>query len=251
VQNGKDVMTSEEAGSDHLLIDRFDRIALLTLNRPQARNALDSALIAALRAGVATAEADTSVDVVVITGADPAFCAGLDLQEMSDPDSELHRSLVDGSAPRAPWEPGAKPVIGAINGPCITGGLEIALHCDFLVASDRARFADTHVKVNAMPRWGMPVLLARAVGKSLAERMSLTGSPLDAAEALAAGLVTEVVGHSELLPRVSEIARSITGHDQRTVTTLASIYRTIESDANRTGLMIEEETGDRWFRTEF
>jgi enoyl-CoA hydratase len=210
-----------------------DTIATVTLNRPGARNALNRATQYALWDAVAAADADPDVRVLILTGADPAFCAGVDLKEVS---SERPSSV----PPRSPAEPGpgreatglyrflpatGKPVIGAINGPAVTGGLEVALQCTFLVASERARFADTHGRVGIMPGGGMTVLLAQTVGLRKAVELSLTGNFLTAAEALRFGLVNHVVPHEELLPFARRLAADIANCDQKSVATLLAHYR--------------------------
>src|SRR5262249_41522566 len=153
------------------LVDVAARVATLTLNRPDARNALSRELTYALWDAVATAGADAGVDVVILTGADPAFCAGVGLEEASG-------GVPPSAAPRAAGPgPGrdtnglfrflpviAKPIIGAVNGVAVTGGLEVALQCTFLVASERARFADTHARVGIMPGGGVTVLLSQSIG---------------------------------------------------------------------------------------
>ena len=170
---------------DVLLIETADRVRTLTLNRPQSRNALSSALRKQFFAALRDAEADDAVDVVILTGADPVFCAGLDLKELGD------TTELPDISPK--WPPMTKPVVGAINGAAVTGGLEMALYCDILIASEQARFADTHARVGLLPTWGLSVRLPQKVGVGMARRMSLTGDYLSAAEALQAGLVTEVV----------------------------------------------------------
>jgi len=152
--------------------DVSDRVALLTLNRPAARNALNTALARELAEALAGAEEDDGVDVVVLTGADPAFCAGLDLKELGtlglDP-SRDREGAASGDSPSAlNWyrrlTTMTKPVIGAVNGPAVTGGLELALGCDFLIASERASFADTHARVGALPGGGLTARLPRLSG---------------------------------------------------------------------------------------
>ena len=160
-----------------------ERVGTITLNRPEARNALSSALRQELSAVMARADADPEVDVVILTGADPAFCAGLDLKELGAPGSRLADTGLGG-----PWAPISKPIIGAVNGVAITGGFEVALNCDFLIASQRARFADTHARVGVMPGWGLTVLLAEAVGVRRARQLSYSGNFLNATDALAWGL---------------------------------------------------------------
>src|ERR1700742_4724559 len=137
------------AADDILLIDTQDRVRTLTLNRPQARNALSSELRTRFFQALRDAEADDDVDVVILTGTDPVFCAGLDLKELGD------SSQLPDISPQ--WPPMTKPVIGAINGAAVTGGLELALYCDILIASEQARFADTHARVGLLPTWGLSV----------------------------------------------------------------------------------------------
>ena len=124
-----------------------------------------------------------------------------------------------------------KPVIGAINGVAATGGLEIALQCTFLVASERARFVDTHARIGIMPGGGITVLLAQSVGLRRAIEMSLTGNFVDADEALRLGLVNHVVAHDELLPFARSLASDIVSNDQRGVVRLLEHYRQIANSA--------------------
>ncbi|MGN7779177.1 enoyl-CoA hydratase [Mycolicibacterium sp. 22603] len=224
-----------------LLIDTTDRVRTLTFNRPQARNALSARLrdefIAALRA----AEGDDAVDVVILTGADPVFCAGLDLKELGD------TTELPDISPK--WPPMSKPVIGAINGAAVTGGLEMALYCDVLIASERAKFADTHARVGLLPTWGLSVRLPQKVGVGMARRMSLTGDYLSAEEALRAGLVTEVVPHDELLPTARRIATTIVGNNQKAVRALLESYHRIDAEQTQAGLWIEAEAARAWMAT--
>src|SRR5215472_14574586 len=125
-----------------VLTEVAEFVATVTLNRPERRNALSGELLTALRETLASLESSEHVRVIVLTGADPAFCAGLDLTELGQAGSALRRAA-GGPVLRGM----AKPMIGAVNGVAVTGGLELALACDFLVASDRARFADTHARV--------------------------------------------------------------------------------------------------------
>src|SRR5690606_31631575 len=144
---------------------------------------------------------DPDVRVMILTGADPAFCAGLDLKELGS--SGLS---ADPDATPLPFGSLTKPLLGAINGAAVTGGFELALGCDLLIASERARFADTHARVGVMPGWGLTVLLPQAIGIRRARQMSFTGNYVDAATALAWGLVNEVVPHETLLDRARAIA---------------------------------------------
>ncbi|HMG43841.1 MAG TPA: enoyl-CoA hydratase [Acidimicrobiales bacterium] len=203
---------------DVLLVEVADRVATVTLNRPRSRNALNRDLRRALNEGLRTLDTDDAVDVVILTGSDPAFCAGLDLKELgSSPTAGQEALPVDTPrrpADRGPFPAMSKPVIGAVNGPAITGGFEVALRCDLLVASERASFADTHARVGIMPDWGLTVLLPQAVGVRRAREMSLTGNFLDAATALAWGLVNHVVPHDDLLPFCRKLAADVVSNDQ-------------------------------------
>src|ERR1044072_9494591 len=219
------------AQDDVLLIETTDRVRTLTLNRPQSRNALSSALRKQFYAALRDAETDDAVVVVILTGADPVFCAGLDLKELGDP-----TELPDIS-PK--WPPMTKPVIGAINGAAVTGGLELALYCDILIASERARFADTHARVGLLPTWGLSVRLPQKVGVGMARRMSLTGDYLSAEDALRAGVVTQVVPHDDLLPTARRVAASIVGNNQKAVRALLDSYHRIDEQHTGAGLWIE------------
>src|SRR4051812_28586855 len=227
-------MTSD----DVLLIDTTDRIRTLTLNRPQSRNALSAALRRQFFAALRDAEADDAVDVVILTGADPVFCAGLDLKEPGD------TTELPDISPK--WPPMTKPVVGAINGAAVTGGLELALYCDILIASEQARFADTHARVGLLPTWGLSVRLPQKVGVGIARRMSLTGDYLSAVDALAFGLVTEVVPHDELMPTARRVATSIVGNNQKAVRALLASYHRIDDAQTGEGLWIEATSARQW-----
>jgi enoyl-CoA hydratase len=143
----------------------------------------------------------------------------------------------------------SKPVIGAINGAAVTGGLELALYCDILIASEQARFADTHARVGLLPTWGLSVRLPQKVGIGMARRMSLTGDYLSAADALRAGLVTEVVPHEQLMPAARGVAASIVGNNQKAVRALLDSYHRIDEDVTGSGLWMEAESARAWMRS--
>src|SRR6476659_7842713 len=225
---------------DILLIDTQDRVRTLTLNRPQSRNAFSDDLRRRFFGALRDAEADDDVDVVIVTGADPVFCAGLDLKELGD------SAQLPDISPQ--WPPMTKPVIGAINGAAVTGGLEIALYCDILLASEQARFADTHARVGLLPTWGLSVRLPQKVGVGMARRMSLTGDYLSADDALRAGLVTEVVPHERLLTAAREVAASIVGNNQSAVRALLASYHRIDESHTSEGLWLEAMAAKQ-FRT--
>jgi enoyl-CoA hydratase len=239
---------------DHVLLDVSERIATVTLHRPDARNALSSEVLALLPERMRAAEADAEVDVIVLTGTDPAFCAGLDLKELGDTAGNLGGgSGADGGrnrhGVRGPFPRLTKPLIGAINGVAVTGGFELALNCDFLIASERAKFGDTHTRVGVMPGWGLTVLLPQAIGVRRAREMSFTGNFMDADEALQWGLVNHVVPHEELMPTVRQIARDIIGNDQPGVRQIRTTYNQIASDDD--GWETEARDSRAWQRANF
>ena len=203
-------------------VDIADHVAVITLNRPDARNALNAELAAVFPLAIQQCDARDDVLAIILTGADPAFCAGFDLRELSarEPGSETKPP----PPYRAAIPPHAKPIIGAINGAAVTGGFEIALACDFLIASERARFADTHARVGLIPGWGLTVMLPEVIGIRRAKQLSLSGAFLDAATALEWGLVNEVVAHEQLLPRAREIAAMIVAHPAAAVQAVLALY---------------------------
>jgi enoyl-CoA hydratase len=236
-----------------VLTDVSERIGTVTLNRPEARNALSSEVLRLLPAAVAALDADPEVDVMILTGTDPAFCAGLDLKELGSSGGNLgarpDRAQPDraASAPRrGPWGQLTKPLIGAVNGVAITGGFELALCCDFLVASERARFADTHARVGVMPGWGLTVLLPQAIGLRRAREMSLTGNFMGAEEALHFGLVNHVVAHEELLPFARRLAADIIGNDQPGVRRVLATYAAVADGTLAEGWATEAAMGRAW-----
>jgi enoyl-CoA hydratase len=234
-------------GDQVLTVEVRGRVAVLTLNRPERRNALNRALRRRLHEAVAEVEADDGVDVTILTGADPAFCAGLDLTEFGTRDSGLSEpALVAEALSSGPLGPHAKPLIGAVNGAAVTGGLEVALHCDFLVASESARFADTHARVGVMPGWGLTVLLAEAVGVRRARQMSVTGDYVDARVALEWGLVNRVVPHADLLPTCLELADSVVSNDQPGVRQVLATYERQRAVLDAGAWAIEGEVHRSW-----
>jgi len=204
-----------------VLEERRGPVAIVTLHRPEARNALNADLAGAFPEAVRRADADPDVRAIVLTGSDPAFCAGFDLRDVGSgrkKGANEHPGYW-GALPRT-----RVPVVGAINGAAVTGGFEIALSCDFLIASDRARFADTHTKVGMVPGWGLTIRLPRLIGEGRARRMSLTAEFIDAAKALEWGLVTEVVSHDQLLTRAIELAESIAANHTGAVEAVRRLY---------------------------
>ena len=227
-----------------LLVDVVDRVATLTLNRPEARNALSAELRTAIREAVLDCEARDDVGVLIVTGSDPAFCAGLDLREIGT--TGLRSG--DGSVSN-PIASISKPIIGAINGVAVTGGFELALACDFLIASDRARFADTHARVGIQPGWGLTVLLPQAIGVRRARELSATGNFLEARTALEWGLVNHVVPHEELLPFCRKLAADIVSNDEAGVRRIFATYRDGELGTAREAWDLERAVSAEWLRS--
>jgi enoyl-CoA hydratase len=222
---------------DVLIASTHEGVLTLQMNRPQARNALNLALTRALKEALLAFEADDALRVAIVTGSDPAFCAGLDLKDFSTPDAPRHEvaAMID------MWPRLHKPVIAAVNGPCMTGALEMAMSCDFIIASDRARFGDTHTKIGALSGGGMTARLPLAVGTRWAKQISLTGVPIDAATALRIGLVNEVKPHEELLSYVTSLAQAITQHDLSLVTTVKDVIDGGVQPVLSHGLQLEKE----------
>lgn len=197
-------------------IEVADGVAVVTLNRPEAMNALSRALRAELAQAMGEMDARADVRAVVLTGAGTrAFSAGLDLKELgADPAAmdDATGTTADANPCRA-VEQCRKPVIGAINGVAITGGFELALACDVLLASENARFADTHARVGIMPGWGLSQKLSRLIGIARAKELSFTGNFLDAATAERWGLVNRVLPAGELLPAARRLAADMASID--------------------------------------
>jgi enoyl-CoA hydratase len=224
-----------------VLVEIADLVAVVTLNRPGRRNAISASLLTSLRDVLAELDGRPDVRAIVLTGADPAFCAGLDLAELGQPGGPLSgvaRSTVIGDLTR--------PLIGAVNGPAVTGGLELALACDLLIASERATFADTHARVGVLPGWGLTVALPEAVGRRRAREMSATGNFISARTALEWGLVNHVVPHGELLDFSRRLAADMASTD---AAALAAIFATYDEGGMVTGReawQIEARAHARW-----
>ncbi len=204
----------------HLLVEDKGGTRTITFHRPEAKNALTAAMRSELCQLLDAADQDPAIAAVIVTGTDPVFTAGVDFKEV-DPsfDPRQRRFAVNpGRALRAM----RTPVVCAVNGACVSGGLEIALSSTFVVASDQGRFADTHARLNVVPAWGLTALLPRAVGLRMARELSITGNFVSADEALRIGLVNHVVPHSELMAFTVELASQIAGTDA--VAEILSLY---------------------------
>ena len=195
-----------------LRIEREGRVALLTLNRPKARNALSAALRSALTAALNEFATDVKIDAVILTGEGKAFCAGADLKEQGSGEhgQNVAESAGDMSTDLIPaMERFPKPLIAAVNGFAVTAGFELVLACDIIVASEAAAFADSHVRVGVLPGWGLSQRLPRLIGFYRASELAYTGRFVLAAEALEWGLVNRVVPPERLLAESRAIADEI------------------------------------------
>jgi len=202
--------------TDLVLVDIAAGVATVTLNRPAAMNALSLALRRALHDAMRRIDADPDVRAIVLTGAGTrAFTAGLDLKELGATAGALGAANATDASdnPVRAIESCRKPVIGAINGVAITGGFELALACDIVIASENARFADTHARVGVMPGWGLSQKLSRLIGLARAKELSLSGNFIDAATAERWGLVNRTVPAAELLPAAQRLAADIASAD--------------------------------------
>ena len=190
-----------------LLLERREGIVLLTLNRPHKLNALDSALQSELSRTLDVVAADDAVRVVILTGAGRGFCAGLDLKDFENSLTHFQTGAAASVFERLDAVP--QPVIAAINGPAVTGGLELALACDVLMASRAARFADTHALLGVPPGAGLSQKLSRAIGQPRAMALSLSGDFLSAEDAYMLGLVSHLCEPAALLPEAWALAGRI------------------------------------------
>lgn len=192
--------------ADELVVVDRGPVRLLLFNRPDKRNAMNSAMRRAYANHLAAAEADPVVHAVIVSGAHGYFSAGVDIKE---------RPPTPGLAMVRPHPVEAtrtmtKPVIAMIDGPCITGGLELALACTFMIGSERSSYADTHLKIGILPGWGGISLLATAIGARRAAQMQLTGERISAETALQWGLIAELVPSAQLLSRCLALAEGMT-----------------------------------------
>ena len=223
--------------SDPVLFECEGHTAVITLNRPERRNAFNQKLLAGLYNVLDEVRSNDAIRVAILTGAGKSFCSGIDLKVLEtdnlfDPreDGRDFPDVIDGCP---------KPIIGAINGHAITGGLEIALHCDFLIASERAFFADTHARVGIHPGWGMTQLLQEAIGIRRARQMSFTCQFIDADTALVWGLVNEVVAHERLISRARQIADEIAEADPLQLCTIGKLIESRRSNSLKRALAVE------------
>ncbi|MGP0030411.1 MAG: enoyl-CoA hydratase [Acidimicrobiales bacterium] len=233
-------------------VEIADRVGTITLNRPEARNALSAEMTELVDQAIVDLDADADVGAIILTGADPAFCAGFDLRALStEVRSEQQRRQAGPLKHLGLLPEHDTPVIGAINGATVTGGLELAMCCDFLIASDRAQFADTHARVGVMPGGGLTIRLPQLIGVDRARRMSFTGDFIDAPTACAWGLVVEVVPHDGLLDRARELATTIASIPAEYVREVRHLYEDIGGLVGREAWLAESQRSREWMARRF
>lgn len=202
--------------SDTIIVERQNNIAILTLNRPEALNALNSELVKTLADQVAALDADKSIGAMIVTGSEKAFAAGADIKEMKDRsqadmlEDQLFSEL-------SVLENCRTPIIAAVAGFALGGGCELAMACNTILASNTAKFGQPEIKLGVIPGLGGTQRLARAVGKSKAMDLVLTGRMMDAQEAERAGLVARVVESEQLMADAIAMAKTIAGYSRPSV----------------------------------
>jgi enoyl-CoA hydratase len=221
-----------------VLVSKEGGIATVTLNRPEKLNALNRELRSAFCSTMQALRSDQEIRVVIITGAGRAFCAGLDLRELgtaglADEGNVTFVSVIEDMP---------VPVIAAVNGFAVTGGFELALACDMMIAAEDAQFADTHARVGVMPGGGMSARLPRAIGIRKAKEMSLTGNYLSARDAERMGLVNHVVPREQVLSAAREIAAQIAGANQEIVRQMKQLYELTSRATLQDAIRIEQDS---------
>jgi enoyl-CoA hydratase/carnithine racemase len=216
-------------------------VATLTINRPETLNALSPSLFVELRSHIdAIAAAPDTIGCVVLRGAGRSFSAGNDIKAIQGgdraPSAHFQAETID-ALERLP-----QPAIAQVHGHCYTGALELALGCDFIIAGESARFADTHGKWSMTPTWGMSQRLPRRIGVARAKQMMFTGTPVSGHDAVQAGLANVCVPDAELERTVAEIAAAIVGNSWHTLRADKSLVNEGQEFSLREGLAYERRT---------
>jgi enoyl-CoA hydratase len=233
-------------------VDVTDNVGTITLNRPEVRNALSGEVTELLDEAVVALDIREDVGAIILTGTDPAFCAGFDLRSLSTELRSVQQERIRGLPPHFGLLPEHRtPLIGAINGPAVTGGLELAMGCDFLVASERARFADTHARVGVLPGGGLTIRLPQLIGVDRARRMSFTGDFIDARTAYEWGMVVEVVPHESLMDRARTIASTISSLPTESVQEVRALYDEVGGLAGKDAWVAEARASREWMEKRF
>jgi len=235
--------------NEKIIVETRGRVGLIRLNRPQALNALNAALMRELGRGIDAFDADGHIGCMIITGSDKAFAAGADIKEMAD------KSFTDAFFGDfcAHWHPAAearKPVIAAVAGFALGGGCELAMQCDLIIAADNAKFGQPEIKLGVIPGIGGTQRLTHAVGKAKAMDLCLTGRMMDAQEAERAGLVSRIVSADKLMEEALAVAERIAGLSQIAVMMVKeSVNRAFETTLAE-GVRFERRLFHSTFATE-
>ncbi len=240
--SSQDTIQALVAGcSEELVVVDRGPTRLLVFNRPDKRNAMSSAMRRGYAAELARADADPNVHCVIVTGAHGFFTAGVDIKERPPtPNMPMVRPH-----PVEASRAFSKPLIAMVDGPCITGGLELALACTFIIGSDGSSYADTHLKIGILPGWGGASLLANAIGARRAAQMQLSGERIAAETALQWGLVNEIVATPDLLTRCLEFSQIFAGLDAAKRNAFVALNRSIDGLGLKEALALELVEIDR------
>jgi enoyl-CoA hydratase len=217
-------------------------VRILIFNRPAARNALTRAMRETYARELKAADADDAIAAIIVTGAHGVFSAGVDVKEIppgAPPPPMVRPHPVE--AARAM----TKPVIALVDGLCMTGGLELALGCSFIIANDRARFADTHIKLGIFPGWGLVSLLSSAIGARRAAQMQMSGEFIDAQRAYEWGIVNEIAPVETVFERCLDLANRIAAHNAAKIQSYVALNRQLDGMQTETALTTEAEAVDR------
>jgi enoyl-CoA hydratase len=235
---------------DTLIVDTKGKIALITLNRPEAMNALNSKMMQELAQALGAADKDRNLSCIVITGSDRAFAAGADVREMADQGfAEVFFDDLFGPQAEAIARI-RKPIIAAVAGYCLGGGCELAMMCDFIIAADNAKFGQPEINLGIVAGMGGTQRLTRAVGKAKSMDMHLTGRFMDAEEAERAGLVARVVAPDALLPEALAAAGRIAEKSQLATLAVKEAVNRAQETSLREGLLFERRLFHALFSTQ-
>lgn len=235
--------------SDTVLLEMHDRVAVLTLNRPKALNALNEELLLTLKAHFESLANNPDVGCIVVTGSEKAFAAGADIKEMSDK-SHVEMLMSDFFGRYNSMATIQIPTIAAVSGFALGGGCELAMMCDMIFASDTAKFGQPEIKLGIIPGMGGSQRMTRAVGKAKSMDMILTGRMMDAEEAERCGLVARVIPAADLLDEAMKAAHTIAGYSRPSVVTAKeAVNRSFETTLNE-GLHYEQRVFYALFSTE-
>src|SRR6266702_2465519 len=247
-------MTTIDEGQPHARIERRGHVLIVTMSRPEARNALSGPMLELMRQAWDLTDSDPGIRVCVLTGAGGAFCAGADLKAMTaaHPGDRFRAADMDLSViePLLKGRRLSKPLIAAVEGAAIAGGTEILQACDIRVAAQSARFGISEARWGLFPLGGSAVRLPRQIPYTVAADLLLTGRHITAAQALAIGLIGHVVPDGEALPRAMEIAESIAANGPVAVRAILRTMRETEGMAEADAFKIEAQLGMEVFRSQ-